>query len=194
MPSPGCFIVLAKASGTRGLASGHLPSASTESSGLAFPGPPRSSQVVPCSWKHQLLPPASPKPVGGRGGRWHHQRDGSRSSSGLAGWPLTSVPAAGLLPGPQDPRQNGRTRSQLCGKKGILFGVGRLRARRGITEVTLPVLTLVVEEGRDSQCPAPPWLSQRGARPPTHVITLHHHSHLETETCGLYPPVLLTGR
>lgn len=71
MPSPGCFTVLAKASGTRGLASGHLPSASTESSGLAFPGPPRSSQVLPCSWKHQPLPPASPKPFGGGGGRWH---------------------------------------------------------------------------------------------------------------------------
>lgn len=79
------------------------------------------------------------------------------------------------------------------GRKGSCLGSGGSE-RQGITEVSLPVLTLVVEEGRDSQCPAPPWSSQRGARPSTHVITLHHHSHLETETCGLYPPVLLTGR
>ena len=88
-----------------------------------LPDPPWSSPAPGST--SRSLPPLLSLLVGvGGGGTSPPARRISRSNSGLAGWPLTSVPAAGLLPGPQHPRQNGRMRSQLCGKKGILFGVG----------------------------------------------------------------------
>lgn len=48
----------------------------------------------------------------------------------------------------------------------------------------------ITEGGR--ACVPPSCRVSRGARPSTHVITLHHPSH--AGTCGLPPPVLQVGR
>lgn len=128
------------------------------------------SRVLPPSLLLELQP--LPPLLSMCGGRWEEgaQSPPARWSHGRLGtrWVApTSVPAAGLLPGPQLPKQNGQMRSRLCGEKGILSEAwvtqsvawhhrGRLACFSPANSRSSP-LTPLMEEGRDRHLSSPPW-------------------------------------
>lgn len=170
-----------------------------------------------CFHREQLTsplptPPPPPHPAPGRSspslppplraetgsGEWHshHQREGAGSNSGLAGWPLASVPAAGSpCPGSPAAKTDWPDEPRLCEMTRVLFGARMTGGTwHGITQGSQacvspasslgPPLSLV--SGREGAVSCQP--------PPCQAGVITHRPLGLVGTRGHYPLVLQTKR